>query len=556
MNGLRIRVCGLTLASMMGLCSFGSALPAIESNSAKADEQALKQAGLSTETPALLEFFRKRTLTETGQAQIKELVRQLGAKPFRTRARASAELVTIGSLAIPYLRQAEHDSDPEIARRAEDCLRHIGEDTPPTGIGEAAARLLAARKPAEATAVLLAYEPFAVDEMVAKEVHSSLAALALRDGKLDEVLIASLDDKIAAHRAAAAEALCQAGLAAKVPAVKKRLRDEDVQVRLRTARALTLAHDKEAIPVLIELLTELPAAKAWEAEDLLERLAGEQAPPVLLGHDEAARRRCQEAWASWWKQNAAKVDLSQAQGIGPPMRYTLLVFLNAGRVLELDEHDQPRFEVTGLDLPLDAQMLPNDHVLVAEHDGNRITERDRNGAVVWEYRLESPLMAQRLPNGHTFMASMYRLMEVDRQGKEVFTYTRPGGEPFMKAIKLPNGEIAFITMLKRFIRLDPTGKEMQNIGANVSTSGGRIEALPGGRVLIPERTANRVAEYDAEGKLVWQALYPEPVAAVRLPNGHTLVTSYSQTRAVELDRAGKQVWEFQANTRVTRAFRR
>jgi hypothetical protein len=165
-------------------------------------------------------------------------------------------------------------------------------------------------------------------------------------------------------------------------------------------------------------------------------------------------------------------------------------------------------------------------------------------------------MAQRLPGGNTFIATQTRLFEVDRQGNQVFSYSRPTGEPFMKAMKLPNGEIAFVTYLHRFIRIDPSGKELQNIPANVSTSGGRIDVLPGGRVLVPERTSNRVVEYDAEGKVIWQALFPEPVAAVRLPNGHTLVTSYSLTRAVELDRAGQQVWEYRSNTRVTRAFRR
>ena len=67
---------------------------------------------------------------------------------------------------------------------------------------------------------------------------------------------------------------------------------------------------------------------------------------------------------------------------------------------------------------------------------------------------------------------------------------------------------------------------------------------------------NRVAEYDATGKVVWSAQVPQPIAAVRLPNGRTLVTSMTENRAVELDRAGSSVWEFRHDSRVSRAWRR
>jgi outer membrane protein assembly factor BamB len=90
----------------------------------------------------------------------------------------------------------------------------------------------------------------------------------------------------------------------------------------------------------------------------------------------------------------------------------------------------------------------------------------------------------------------------------------------------------------------------------VQTSGGRIDVLPNGHVLVPELRNNRVVEYDSDGKPVWQVPFNEPIAAVRLANGNTLVTAFNQPRAVELDRAGKEVWEYKSDTRVTRAFRR
>jgi hypothetical protein len=118
-----------------------------------------------------------------------------------------------------------------------------------------------------------------------------------------------------------------------------------------------------------------------------------------------------------------------------------------------------------------------------------------------------------------------------------------------------------------FVQLDPAGRELQSFPVAVATSGGRIDVLPNGRVLVPEKDRNRVAEYDRNGKAVWEVEFPQPVAAVRLPNGNTLVTSFNAENgiplpaarllpAVELDPTGNVVWHYGPQTRVTRAFRR
>jgi len=138
----------------------------------------------------------------------------------------------------------------------------------------------------------------------------------------------------------------------------------------------------------------------------------------------------------------------------------------------------------------------------------------------------------------------------------VMTRALRSGEAIMKAQMLETGEIACVTTSPRFVRFDASGKELQSIPVNVQTSGGRIDVLPNGHVLVPEMRNNRVAEYDPSGKVVWQVPFNQPIAAVRLANGDTLVTSYNEPRAVELDRTGKEVWEYKTNTRVTRAFRR
>jgi hypothetical protein len=239
--------------------------------------------------------------------------------------------------------------------------------------------------------------------------------------------------------------------------------------------------------------------------------------------------------------------------------------LDQGKVMELDAANRPRWTVDGLEFPLDVQYLPGDRLLAAEHNGNRVTERDVNtgGKVVWEHKVSHPLVAQRLPNGNTFIASQVGLIEVNKAGAVVWEYTPTGGEVIMKAQKLRNGEIAMVTQLggTRFVQLNRDGKtEKRGFSVNLHTSGGRIDVLPNGNVIVPENANNRVVELEpsgAVGHAVWEAAVDSPVAAIRLPNGHTLVTSMNPARgAVELDRAGKEVWTYRTDTRVTRALRR
>ncbi len=131
----------------------------------------------------------------------------------------------------------------------------------------------------------------------------------------------------------------------------------------------------------------------------------------------------------------------------------------------------------------------------------------------------------------------------------------------MRATKLRDGDIACIVKLgvPRYVRLKPAGKDFREVkswGVQVQTSGGRLDVLPNGHVLIPEMANNRVVEYDAEGQSVWEVTLDQPIAALRLANGHTVVTLMRENRAVEVDRGGKEVWQFKADTRVTRALRR
>jgi hypothetical protein len=533
---------------------------AAEPDSTHADEQVLKAAKIGVDGASLLDYFRKQTVTDAARERIQTLIQQLGDDSFEMREKASAGLVAAGGSAKKFLREALDNPDLEVSRRAHECLKRISETGTDSAVPAAAARLLAARKPAGAVEVLLGYLTSADGTMGTDEVRTTLAALALRDGQPDKALLAALTGKLPVIRAAAGEALARSGGAAARPAVHKLLQDAEASVRLPVALALAYAHDREAIPVLIELLAKLPPEQAWAAEDLLFRLAAERAPAVSLGTDVASRQKCHDAWAAWWRDQGARVDLSKLDDAPRPLGYTVVVLLDLGLIEEVDASKQPRWQFTGLEAPLDVQLLPGDRLLVAEHGGNRVTERNHKGEVLWEVKVAEPLVAQRLPNGNTFVATRTQFLEYNRAGKQVASHRLPDGEMLMRAQKLRNGEIACVTTdalnTRRFVRLSPTGKELGGFAVNVQTFGGRIDVLPNGHVLVPQMADGRVVEYNADGKPVWEAAVAQPIAAVRLANGHTLITSMSDKRAVELDRTGKEVWEYRSGTRVTRALRR
>jgi hypothetical protein len=174
------------------------------------DEKLLKAAKLKTDGPALLEFLRKKVPAGSDMAKIKALIEQLGDDSFDVREKATAELIALGASALPLLRQAAESTETEVRRRANQCIQAIGVQKDDKTVA-AAIRLVALRKPAGAAEVLLTWEIRLADDALAREVRSALAAVAVVNGKPDDVLVKALDDKDPQRRAAAAAALGKDG---------------------------------------------------------------------------------------------------------------------------------------------------------------------------------------------------------------------------------------------------------------------------------------------------------------------------------------------------------
>src|SRR5262249_53351126 len=167
------------------------------------------------------------------------------------------------------------------------------------------------RKPAGAAGALLSYLPYAEDESQAEETCKALVLLASQAGKPEPDLLRGLSDERTLVRAAAAQALASGGGMEGRAAARKLLREEAAAGGVRVALALAQARERDSIPVLIDLLTELTAAEVGQAEDALHQLAGETAPKESPGEGAAERKKYRDAWAAWWKINAARADLSR-----------------------------------------------------------------------------------------------------------------------------------------------------------------------------------------------------------------------------------------------------
>jgi HEAT repeat protein len=506
----------------------------------------------------LIDYFRKNTLDDADRDKFMGLIRQLGSDSFRARQKAMASLVAYRSAAVPLLRQATQNTDLEISRRAEQCLAKI-QAAPGAGLSATFARVMGVRKPEGAVDVLLAYLPFADDDSVLEEVRGSLAAMALADGKPHKSLVAALRDRLPERRAVAAEALLQAGLTGEKQAMVPLLKDADLTVRLRVAQALAGAREKAAVPVLIDLLTQLPGEEAWKAEEVLRRLADDKAPTLALGSDNAARQKAREAWAAWWKDHGSKTDLARVERAPRLLGYTVISQYSnrgIGQVVEVGKNGKKRWSFEGLTYnTFDLQVLRGERLLLAEYNTSKVTERDFKGKVVWELSFPNPISVQRLRNGNTLVAGRNIIAEYDKNKKEIYKITRNNYDIY-GARKVRNNQVVMITNGGQVIRMDTKGKELANFTTGSIGYYGCLEALPNGNVMVALYGNNKVAEYDPKGKQVWEATVQWPSSCTRLPNGNTLVCCQDTRQIVEFDRKGKKVWEHTINGRPYCARRR
>src|SRR5262249_46195474 len=148
--------CVLVSFALVLLFQASHLLGAGDESAEEEDEHILKAAKLNGDSENLLNFLRKRTITDAKREQLEQYVRDLGSTRVAERRRASRELIAVGSPALAFLRKAVKNPDVEVSRRAQKCLKAI-ESGPGPALPAAVVRTLVRRPPNRAAATLLGY---------------------------------------------------------------------------------------------------------------------------------------------------------------------------------------------------------------------------------------------------------------------------------------------------------------------------------------------------------------------------------------------------------------
>jgi hypothetical protein len=313
---------------------------------------------------------------------------------------------------------------------------------------------------------------------------------------------------------------------------------------LRAGQALAGAGQKEAVPVLINLLGDLPLEKVWDLEDFLSQIAADKTPTETVSAEEGSRDKAVKAWKAWWDDHGKKIDLAKLDLGKRELGFLVVVEMHnpvkgTGRVVEVDASGKTRWEVGGLNQPYDAQVLRGGNVLVVEQQST-VKELDRSGKALSTKWFPAVFQAERLRNGNTFVACRNQLQEVDKEGKALRTHIY-NMNTILAARRFRDGSVAFVSYSGHYVRLDRDWKEVKSLNFPFGAFGvNGAEIAPGDRV-IAALPNNKVVEYDSAGKTVWEADVTFPGIPYRLSNGHTLVPYNSNQSLIELNRSGKVV---------------
>lgn len=521
------------------------------------DEHLLKAAGIATDGPGLLAYFRRRAPSEVEQAALKERAAQLGSGIFSVRVKATDDLIRAGRSALPWLREMAKKSDLETSRRAQYCIGVIEQNTQ-AGLSATAARLLVERKPAGAAEALLAYLPFVDEASDEEDIRHSIKRLALVDGKAIPQMEKALTDNAVKRRAAAAWIVGHSSDPRQRKLVAVHLSDETLEVRFLAASALLASREASAVPALIGLLTGESTDFAWRAEDLLFRLAGENGPPIWLNTaNDSNARQVQGAWQTWWKTNESKVDWKSLQLDEQALGLTLIVENQrpdgGSRIYETNSMNEVRWQIK-ITNPIDAQWLPGGRLLIGDSRDSLLYEMDLRGNIGWKHAGIAPTSLQRLPNGNTVVSTYQSIIELTREGKIIFTFATQGHT--YHARKLPDGHYVWIDACGEIGEVDAKGKLLAKTKLGSGLTWGSIERLRNGRYLVALGGIGKVQEVDMTGKIYWEKTVSNPNRAVRLANGNTLVASHGDQAIYEFDPNGNERWKHPCGGRPFAAQRR
>jgi HEAT repeat protein len=238
-------------------------------------EKVLRDAGIPVDDAGLLAFIRAAEPPAEPQ-DIPRLIRKLGGEQFAERTEAAALLVRLGPKAVADLRRASTDPDPEVARRARDCLERIEKQEFVPG----ALNLLVLRKTVEPLRALLR----STESSVRATAAQGLGKCGTKAATAVPQLLEMLSDPVAEVRAASCSALLRLVGPDSLPAVLRLVKDRRRDVRLSAIYLLRRfsKQSEEVVPVLLEALRDQDIEMRAEAASSLARFGSDTRVALAL----------------------------------------------------------------------------------------------------------------------------------------------------------------------------------------------------------------------------------------------------------------------------------
>jgi hypothetical protein len=536
------------------------------------DEQVLQNAKIYTDNASLVAYLRKQSQRDADLLRMDSLVRQLGSPSFQERQEASTKLRSLQLIALPALREARNNDDPEVAKRAEALVKQIEQDTQ-YSIPFAAVRLLLRRQAPGTGETLLQYLPFAGDPRVEEEIWFGLDSLITKGMMKKERLLAALKDALPARRALAACILARLGDASQRNAVRALLVDPDSHVRLRASQGLLAANDCGCLPTLTALLKVPDLSVAWQAEELLNYVAGDKSQKQTVGRGtEAEVTKSYQAWEEW-RQSATPNLMEVRDKTSPAPRLILACgYKRDGRKLEgmaclLGSRGPPRWEMRQPREICDIELQPANHFLLAERDSTELGERDcptdqvaartADGTAIWTLPIafgQQAPASRRLPNGSIFFFRGFDwlIFDADRRQRTPAT-AKPnpvmfgGGLAFAHLLD-PN-HVVFMPEFGKLTltRADLTDKiryQLLTMDTDSNQRGCRFVGIHNGKLILYfPRERSTLIQVGSSGRIDLKREIPLSFQVTLLRNGNVLSASFEPNPCVlESTIDGKIVW--------------
>jgi hypothetical protein len=467
-----------------------------------------------------------------------ELIKKyINSKSFKSNPALQAFLLNRAAFDMNIAKLIEPDSN------AIKLLLQSNQVTP------ALIRLITLVRPANAIEIILAYIPSCNDDNI-QDLLGECLGLYLNDQNTPPpALIAASTSSIEEIRTFAGRVLAQSPNEIAQKTCTTLLSDSSVRVRLEVARESIKNQNKSAIPVLIELMTKVPAEKAEAIDQTLRAIAKDKSPESKNDSKVDAA-----AWNTWWQKEGTQLVLTPGLKNQEALKNFLVVESfnqekKSGRVFLVTPSGKTLWEITNLSNPTDALLLPNNKILITEQGANRITERDTKGNISWEKSATNPFLSQRLSNGNIFIASRNKIVEVGRNGNEIFSFSYPN-ETILAACKTRTNEYALLSYNGVFLKLDSKGNEVSKsripFPTNFGINGGAI--TQNDRVLVSIPTLNKIMEFNFSGQSTWESTITMPGIPTKLPNGNVVAPSLNGSKIVEIQMDGKIIYESAPNS--------